>query len=95
MDFLQNELRIDYGVFSFPFSDDGVPAEFFRDINSEGMPRIDASFGTRGLKKDPVSFHHQRIPMENGTAAGSILIRGEYLYYLAKGLFGKNEVKRI
>ncbi|HEC43815.1 MAG TPA: hypothetical protein ENI20_13410 [Bacteroides sp.] len=95
MEFLHTELGIDYRIFSFPFSDNGVPAEFFREISSEDSPGVEASFGTRGLKKDTVSFHHQRIPMENGTVPGNILIRGEYIYYLLKGLFGQNEVKRL
>ncbi|MFC2112038.1 polysaccharide deacetylase family protein [Bacteroidota bacterium] len=94
IEFLQKELEIDYGAFSFPFSDSGVPADFFRDLSSEGMPRIDASFGTGGLKNDPVSFHKQRISMESGKAPAGILIRGEYLYFLLKGLFGKNEISR-
>ena len=95
MEFLHARLGIDYRIFSFPFSDNGVPAEFFREIVSEDLPGVEASFGTRGLKKDSVSFHHQRIPMENGTVPGNILIRGEYFYYLLKGLFGQNEVERL
>lgn len=91
---IRKELGTGYGLFSFPFTDDGVPAEFFESIRQEDMPGLDASFGTAGLKKDPVAFHWQRIQMETGTAPARRLIRGEYLYYLLKGMAGKNEIKR-
>lgn len=95
MEFVQKEFGTGYGIFSFPFSDDGVPATFFEEIKGEGMPPLDASFGTAGLKKDPVPFHHHRIPMEAGRAPARRLLRGEYLYYLAKGLVRKNKIIRI
>lgn len=95
MEFVRNEIGTGYGIFSFPFSDDGVPARFFDEIRAEDMPPLDASFGTAGLKKDPLSFHHQRIPMEAGRVAARSLIKGEYLYYLAKSVVRKNEIVRI
>jgi peptidoglycan/xylan/chitin deacetylase (PgdA/CDA1 family) len=94
MAYIQKELDTGYGIFSFPFSDHGVPGEFFELIRAGGMPRLDASFGTAGLKRDPVPFHYQRIQMETGKAPARQLVRGEYLYYLTKGLAGKNLVKR-
>jgi peptidoglycan/xylan/chitin deacetylase (PgdA/CDA1 family) len=94
MEFVLQEFGTTYGIFSFPFSDDGVPAEFFRRITQQGMPPLDASFGTAGLKNDPVPFHHHRIQMETGRVPARRLIRGEYLYYMAKGLIGKNEIRR-
>ena len=95
MEFVQKELGTGYGIFSFPFSDDGVPASFFEEIKREGMPPLDASFGTAGLKKDPVHSHYQRIPMEAGRGPVRRLLRGEYLYYLAKGPVGKNKIVRV
>jgi len=94
MEFVVNNIDPDCGIFSFPFTDHGVPARFFEAIREKGMPRLDSSFGTAGLKKDPLSFHHQRIPMESGRASASRLIKGEYLYYLVKGMVGKNEIIR-
>lgn len=93
MDLIHKELGTEYGMFSFPFTDDGVPAEFFERIRQEYMPRLDASFGTAGLKKDPLPFHHQRIQMETGRTPARRYLRGEYLYYLLKGPVGKNRRK--
>jgi len=95
MEYLQKNQGTEYGLFSFPFSDAGVPGNFFNEIRKEGMPRLDASFGSAGLKNDPVAFHYQRIPMEAGRAGAGRLIRGEYLYYLAKSIAGKNTISRI
>jgi len=94
MEYLQKNPGSSYGLFSFPFSDDGVPARFFKELRKEGMPRLDASFGSAGLKNDPMDFHHQRIPMEAGRAGASRLIHGEYLYYLLKSIAGKNTISR-
>jgi len=94
MEYLEKNPGTGYGLFSFPFSDDGIPARFFNELRKEGMPRLDASFGSTGLKADPVDFHHQRIPLEAGRAGANRLIRGEYLYYLAKSIAGKNTISR-
>ncbi len=94
MEFLHQELGNRYGIFSFPFSDDGVPLDFFRQIESLESPRLDASFGTAGLKDDPLPFHHHRIQMEAGRCPAHRYIRGEYLYYLAKATVGRNQIKR-
>ncbi|MFC2115504.1 polysaccharide deacetylase family protein [Bacteroidota bacterium] len=95
MEFVRREIAAGYGIFSFPFTDHGVPARFFDEIKEKDMPRLDASFGAAGLKKDPLPFHYQRIPMEVGRIPASVLLKGEYLYYLAKGLARKNEIQRI
>jgi peptidoglycan/xylan/chitin deacetylase (PgdA/CDA1 family) len=94
MEYIQREIKPGYGLFSFPFTDAGVPEKFLNDIRKEGMPGLDASFASAGLKKDPVPGHYQRIPMEAGRAGAGRLIRGEYLYFLAKSPTGKNLISR-
>jgi len=94
MEFLQDGMDLKYGIFSFPFSDDGVPADFFSAMRKQGMPGLDASFGTAGLKNDPVNNHFHRVQMETRKASALQIIKGEYLYYLGKGPVGKNELKR-
>jgi peptidoglycan/xylan/chitin deacetylase (PgdA/CDA1 family) len=91
---LQREFGLTYGLFSFPFTDDGVSPSFFNAISAEGMPPLDATFGTAGLKEDPVDFHYQRVPMEIKNIPASRLLKGEYTYYLLKGLFGRNKMIR-
>ncbi len=94
LEFLQKELDLGYGIFSFPFSDDGVPGNFFSAIKAPGMPRLDASFGTAGMKNDPEKNHFHRIQMEAENASARRIIKGEYLYYLGKGPVGRNELRR-
>jgi peptidoglycan/xylan/chitin deacetylase (PgdA/CDA1 family) len=94
MEFIQREFKTGYGMFSFPFTDVGIEEEFFQLINSDRMPPLDVSFGTRGLKNDPVPNHFQRIPMEYGKIQAGTILRGEYLYFVLKHLFGKNDVIR-
>jgi peptidoglycan/xylan/chitin deacetylase (PgdA/CDA1 family) len=92
MDYISKNLETGYRLFSFPFSDDGVPSEFFGEMNSSGGPV--ASFGTAGLKNDPVRNHFHRIQMEAGKVSAPRIIKGEYLYYLFKGPVGKNVLRR-
>jgi hypothetical protein len=94
LSFVQREFGLEHGLFSFPFTDDGVPSSFFQALSADGMPSLDASFGTAGLKQDPVGFHFQRIPMENGKSPASRVLKGEYLYYLLKGLLGRETIIR-
>jgi hypothetical protein len=63
-------------------------------LSEEGMPKFDATFGTAGLKKDPVDFHFQRVPMEMNGFPASLVVKAEYIYYLIKGLLGRNEITR-
>jgi hypothetical protein len=58
------------------------------------MPPLDATFGTAGLKEDPVDFHFQRIPMEMKKIPAYRILKGEYIYYLLKGLLGRNKITR-
>jgi peptidoglycan/xylan/chitin deacetylase (PgdA/CDA1 family) len=91
---VQQEFGLPYGLFSFPFTDDGVSSSFFTAITGEEMPEMDATFGTAGLKKDPVEFHYQRVPMESDNCPASLRLKGEYAYYLLKGLIGRNTITR-
>ena len=91
---VREAFRLTYGLFSFPFTDDGVPTSFFASLSSEGMPPVDATFGTAGLKKDPIDLHFQRIPMEAGRLPASRLLKGEYAYYLLKAMLGRNTIIR-
>ena len=86
---LVEEFQLDYSVFSFPFTDDGVGVDFFSKIESN----LDLTFGTAGLKKDSVVNNLQRIPMEE-SKKGSEIIKSQYLYYLLKMFVGKNTIRR-
>lgn len=83
-----------YRFFSFPFIDDGVRADFFNTIYNTGNQMIDLSVGSSGMKKEKYPFHLQRIPLEKSSLGARFFVRGEYVYYMLKSLFGKNVVKR-
>ena len=91
---VQKEFGISDGLFSFPFTDEGVSVSFFDALSADGFPQLDATFGTAGLKEDSVDFHFQRIPMEINKYAASRILKGEYTYYLIKGLLGRNKINR-
>jgi peptidoglycan/xylan/chitin deacetylase (PgdA/CDA1 family) len=90
---LQSRMNMPYRSFSFPFTDDKVPHEFFSWL--ERKLKIDWSFGTAGLKNDPAARHLQRIPMEKSSYARArqILLQ-EYSYFMAKRLVGGNMYRR-
>lgn len=90
IDFLQQKFNLDYRVFSFPFTDDGVGQEFFRKIES----KVDVTFGSAGIKKDSISFNLQRIPMETSFSAEET-IKAQFFYCLFKKMFGKNIITRL
>ena len=84
-----NGFDLPYKVFSFPFTDDGVTISFFDEIAKE----TDLTFGCAGLKEDTAKNHLQRIPMETNKS-GKEIIKQEYLYYLMKGIVGRNKIVR-
>jgi peptidoglycan/xylan/chitin deacetylase (PgdA/CDA1 family) len=84
-----SRLDLDYKVFSFPFTDDGVSKSFFETINNQ----TDLTFGCAGLKEDSAKNHLQRIPMET-SKSGKDIIKEEYSYYLMKAKVGKNKIVR-
>jgi len=91
---VQREFGLTYGLFSFPFTDNGVSASFFEALSAEGMPDLDATFRTAGLKEDTVDFNFQRVPMEIKKTPASRILKGEYTYYLLKSLLGRNKETR-
>ncbi len=92
LQYLEKSFGVAPALFSFPFSDEGVSAEFFHRIYRPQGP-ADLTFGVSGLKKEGFPAHLHRIPMENGRSASGN-IRGEYLYYMMKAALNKNIIKR-
>lgn len=89
INYLKKEFGLDYSVFSFPFTDDGVSKSFFKAIE----PQVDLTFGSAGIKKDSVKFNLQRIPMEKNESAEQ-LIKTQYFYCFLKKFFGRNKIVR-
>jgi peptidoglycan/xylan/chitin deacetylase (PgdA/CDA1 family) len=91
--FLEDKFGINYRVFAFPFTDDGVKKDFFKHIFE--VEKFNLSFGGAGLKDDIIRQNLQRFPMESqNTASAKQILSTEYLYYLLKLPFGKNCIRR-
>lgn len=90
---LKERFGVSPALFSFPFSDDEVPASFFRQVHPPAGD-IALTFGISGLKKEAFRRHLHRIPMEQGNFSAASLLHGEYLYYLMKEPFHKNRINR-
>ncbi len=90
---LKERFGVSPALFSFPFSDEEVPASFFRKVHPPAGD-IALTFGISGLKKETFRRHLHRIPMEQGNYTAASLLHGEYLYYLMKAPFHKNRISR-
>lgn len=86
---IKSQFNLNYSVFSFPFTDDGVSQKLFNEI----ADFTDFTFGCAGIKDDSINNHLQRIPMETSQPAENI-IKSEYLYCLIKQMVGKNKIIR-
>lgn len=91
---VKNTFNQPLSLFAFPFTDDGISSKLLDVFFDENNPIVDFSFGGAGLKNEKCNYHIQRIPMEGISASGKKIIKTEYLYYLAKSVFGKNTIVR-
>ncbi len=82
---IRERFKLNYSFFAFPFSDDGMKANFLGKLyNSDNQPN--ASFGTSGLQLEHQFPHYQRIPLEKGGGDAGQYLKTEYLYFLLKSL---------
>ena len=86
---IKNINDLDYKVFSFPFTDNGVEGAFYKKINNQ----LDLTFGTAGIKHDVANINLQRIGMEENKK-GIEIIKTQHLYYFFKKFLGKNKISR-
>lgn len=83
---------IDSKLFSYPFTDSGIPDHFIQKIIDKYQM---TTFGTAGIKDEPNNGHFQRIPMDVWRYNSSInLIANEIIRYRVKVIFGRQKVKR-
>lgn len=92
INFIAKKFNPPFHTFSFPFTDYGVSEDFFSSLNNS--TKIDATFGTAGLKKEKVANHFQRIPFELQNYSAKQLLNSELIYYLIKAPLGKNTIRR-
>lgn len=89
---LENKLGFPMNTFSFPFTDFGVSSSFFEALRQR-LPQL-KTFGTAGLKIDPVESHYHRIPMDDCLGDVEIFFRKNIQRYYLKKTVGKHRYKR-
>jgi len=82
--YFPNQLRL----FAFPFTDFGVSNDLIEQMVFRQDKLCDITLGTSGIQPIRFNRHLQRIPMEDRSALGRKIVRGEILYYLAKVRMG-------
>jgi len=92
LNWLEQELGLNYKAFSFPFTDYGVSSNLFSTIYSEKL--VDISFGTAGIKVDEQSNHFQRLDCEIGNRKLKKYLIKQYAFFLLKKIFNKHKVNR-
>lgn len=91
--FLEENFKLSYRVFAFPFTDFGVSAAFFDKILTKANFQL--TFGGAGLKQEQIKGQLQRFGLETAVERPARqLIHTEYCYYLLKALLGKNTIRR-
>lgn len=89
---IKKKFKLKEGLFSFPFSDDGVTKQFFKEIENEDI----ITFGSSGLKDELLKNHYQRIQMEyqKRVYSAETIVKGELIYYFLKKLLNRHITKR-
>ncbi len=86
MNWIKDNLKTDYKVFSFPFDDCKVKVDFFKYIEKQKI--YDLSFGTSGLNMDEIDFNFQRIWCEiENKSLENYLIEKYIKHFIKKFLF--------
>lgn len=85
------ENNFSHESFAFPFTDFGVEKVFFDELFKNDD--IFCTFGSAGVKTDSVARNFQRIPMETGENAETIL-KKEIAYFKLKKHLNKNHIQR-
>ncbi len=88
---LQHRFQVPTRYFSFPFTSWGVSEEVIDQLLEKGTARV--LMGTAGLKKQEKPGFIQRIPMEEFHGSAGKALQTEYLYYLLKGVVGRNSLR--
>lgn len=78
---IKNDFGLVYSLFAFPHSDYSIEEEFFHNIENV----IDISFGTCGIKRDPVATNLQRINFERTLSPASHILARQLIKKIIYG----------
>lgn len=79
--FVRDRFGLTYSLFAFPYSDLFISEEYFRRIEDV----VDLTFGTCGIKKDPVAWNLQRINFESALRGAPDIIARQLVKKIALG----------
>lgn len=82
-------------VFSFPFTDHGVSAQFIHQLLEGPDAPVHLLFGCAGHKLGSRVGHWQRIPMETGHLSAREVLHTEFLYSFVKRLATLGSAKML
>ena len=90
LQFLKNAYGLPYSFFAFPHSDDSIHRDYFREIERI----VDLSFGTSGIKKDPIATNLQRINFERSLRPASQILARQLIKKIVGGRSGHMTIDR-
>lgn len=92
IEFISSKFKLDYKVFSFPFTDFGMNNTFFKTIYDNQI--ADLTFGSAGLKTDSAKYNLHRFSGESNEPGIENIVKKELKYYFFLKLIGKHKIRR-
>lgn len=92
IDFVKQQFKVDYSIFSFPFNDKPLKKELFKKLFEYNHGLI--LFGNSGIMKDIDSRIIQRIPLEKAGDNVEKYLISEFLYGIFKKMTLQHKMKR-
>lgn len=89
--YLRDRHSLNYGVFAFPHSDNGVSKEFFNQIFSSGI--VDITFGTAGMTNGCMPQHLQRFSAEKPVWPISLIIQKQILRKFLRNIRARKQMR--
>jgi alpha-1,3-rhamnosyltransferase len=87
---VKENFNLDYAVYANPYTDRVLSLKFYEQIKG----KIDYSFGSAGLDKDPVKTNFQRILIETTGLNSKAAFNRVYIKALRNKMEGKDSIKR-
>jgi len=84
------KLNLDYRIFSFPFTDEGVKKDFFNRVLDTKI--CDLTFATKRLKTDEFAQNIHRFGLEPNTGSVEKIFLKRYGIYILNSLLKQNKI---
>jgi peptidoglycan/xylan/chitin deacetylase (PgdA/CDA1 family) len=90
--FIRDKFKLNYSVFAFPHSDNGVSKKYYNQIKKSGL--VDISFGTSGMIEDIIPNNLQRFSLERPLLPAEKIIALQCAKRLWRIVRGNNKIIR-